>query len=100
MDGKDEIAKFIDPEFQPPAKEIKTLFSYTKALITTLLDAQDSVHLHNDDWQRTVFIDTFDVGPIDFDISDENKENLVESGTLCTRAYLERYNNDEEKANK
>ena len=100
LDGKEEIAKFIDPEFQPPAKEIKTLFSYTKALVTTLLDAQDSVHLHSDDWQRTVFIDTFDVGPIDFDISDTNKQRLVDSGTVCTEAYLEWYNNDEEKANK
>ena len=100
LDGKEEIAKFIDPEFQPPAKEIKSLFSYTKALITTLLDAQDSVHLHNDDWQRTVFIDTFDVGPIDFDISDSKKEKLVEAGRGFTEDYLEWYNNDEEKANK
>ena len=100
LDGKEEIAKFIDPEFQPPAKEIKSFFSYTKALITTLLDAQDSVHLHNDDWQRTVFIDTFDIGPIDFDISDTKKQKLVDSGTVCAQAYLEWYNNDEEKANK
>lgn len=100
LDGKEEIAKFIDPEFQPPAKEIKTLFSYTKALITTLLDAQDSVHLHNDDWQRTVFIDTYDVGPIDFDITDDNKQKLVQSGKTCTEAYLQWYNNEEEKANK
>ena len=58
------------------------------------------MHLHNDDWQRTVFIDTFDVGPIDFDISDAKKQNLVDSGTACAQAYLEWYNNDEEKANK
>ena len=100
LDGKESIAKFIDPEFEAPAKEIKNLFSYTKILITTLLSIQDSVHLHNDDWQRSVFIDTCDIGPIDFDITDKNKQKLVDSGTACTEAYLEWYNNDEEKANK
>ena len=100
LDGKDEIAKFIDPEYVAPAKEIKTLFTYTKALVTTLLEIQDNVHLHTDDWQRTVFIDTFNIGPLDFDISDKDKQKLVDSGTACAQAYLEWYDNDEEKANK
>ena len=69
-------------------------------MVTALIDAQNNVHLHSDDWQRTVYIDTLGIGATDFDISDTKKTKHVEAGTLYTEAYLEWYNNDEEKANK
>ena len=68
--------------------------------MTTLIDFQNNVHLHSDDWQRTVYIDTLGVNAIDFNISDTMKRKLVESGIQYTESYLEWYNNDEEKANK
>ncbi len=101
LDSKEEIERFIHPEMQPKIKnDIKTLFSYTKALVTTLIDFQNNVHLHSDDWQRTVYIDTLGVGSVDFKISDTMKQRLVDSGVHYTKAYLDWYNNDEEKANK
>ena len=80
--------------------KINSFFTYTKALVTTLIDFQDNIHLHSDDWQRTVYIDTLGVRAIDFDISDSKKQKLVESGRQYTEDYLKWYNNDEEKANK
>ena len=100
LDGKDEIEMYLNPDAQPPEKEIKSLFTYTKALVTTLIDFQNNVHLHSDDWQRTIYINTFGVDATDFNISDAKKEQLVESGRGFTEDYLEWYNNDEEKANK
>jgi NTE family protein len=101
LDSKEEIEKFLHPNLEMPIKnDIKTLFSYTKALVTTLIDFQNNVHLHSDDWQRTVYIDTLGVGSTDFKISDTKKKNLVESGKSHTIKYLEWYNGDEEKANK
>jgi len=99
LDAKEDISMYLGHGAGQP-NEIKSFFTYTKALINTLLDFQTNVHLHSDDWQRTVYIDTLGVRAIDFDISDSKKKQLVESGTLYTEAYLDWYNNDEEKANK
>ena len=100
LDAQEEIEMYLDPSFQPPTKKIDGLFDYTKALVTTLIDFQNNVHLHSDDWQRTVYIDTLGISSIDFSISESKKENLVESGRAYTQKYLDWYNNDEEKANK
>jgi len=100
LDAQEEIAMFLDPNAKPKAKEIKTLFSYTKALVTTLIDFQNNVHLHTDDWQRTIYIDSLGVSSTDFDISQTKKEELVESGRAFTEAYFNWYDSDEEKANK
>lgn len=99
LDTKEDISMYLG-QSSARCKEINSFFTYTKALVTTLIDFQNNVHLHSDDWQRTVYIDTLGVGAVDFDISNSKKASLVESGRLYTEAYLEWYNNDEEKANK
>ena len=100
LDGQDEIAMFLDPNAEPKVREIKTLFSYTKILVTTLIDFQNNVHLHTDDWQRTIYIDSLGVSSTDFDIPDSTKRDLVEAGRAFTEAYFKWYDNDEAKANK
>ena len=100
LDANEDINLFLDPNANPKTKKIDDIISYTTALVTTLIDFQNNVHLHSDDWQRTVYIDTLGVSSLDFDISDSRKQKLVESGISHTKAYLEWYNNDEEKHNK
>ena len=100
LDAREEISMFLDSNAEPTVREIKTLFSYTKALVTTLIDFQNNVHLHNDDWQRTIYIDSLGVSSTDFDIPETTKKKLVEAGRVFTDAYFEWYDNDEEKANK
>ena len=100
LDANEDINMFLDPNAKPKTKKIDDIISYTTALVTTLIDFQNNVHLHSDDWQRTVYIDTLGVSSLDFDISDSRKQKLVESGISHTKAYLEWYNNDEEKHNK
>jgi NTE family protein len=99
LDNETEIAMFRD-NAEPQIREIKDVFDYTSALLNTLIDFQNNVHLHSDDWQRTIYIDTLGVNSIDFNIDDETKQALVESGKMHTKKYLEWFNNDEEKANK
>ena len=99
LDSSDEISMYLG-KGSTEVKEIKNFLGYTKALVTTLIDFQNNVHLHSDDWQRTIYIDTIGVGSVDFDISDEKKTDLLNSGKQYTESYLEWYNNDEEKANK
>ena len=99
LDSKEDINLFLNQD-SAPNKEIKNFFSYTKALVSTLIDFQNNVHLHSDDWQRTVYIDTLGVSSLDFKLSDKKKQALVDSGYNYTTAYLDWYNNDETKANK
>lgn len=99
LDGKKKIAMFRD-NAEPPHAEIDSIFDYTLTLFKTLLDAQDNVHLHSDDWQRTIYIDTLGVKATDFNISDAKKQELLDNGRSYTRSYIDWYNNEEEKANK
>ncbi|MBO7629039.1 MAG: patatin-like phospholipase family protein [Bacteroidales bacterium] len=99
LDAKEDISMYLSHK-EIVRNQINTFFTYSKALITTLIDFQDNVHLHSDDWQRTVYIDTLGFRAIDFDISDVKKQKLFDSGRQYTEAYLEWYNNHEEKANK
>ena len=99
LDAKEDINLFLNHD-DMPTNDIKSFYSYTKALLTTLIDFQNNVHLHSDDWQRTVYIDTLGVSSIDFNLSQKKKEELVDSGFTYTEKYLDWYNNDEEKANK
>ena len=61
---------------EPPSREIDDFFSYAWGLVQTLLNAQESRHLHSDDWHRTIYIDTLGVETTEFDLSDERKEAL------------------------
>ena len=99
LDAKEDISMYLAHKATIRNK-ITSFFTYSKALVTTLIDFQDNVHLHSDDWQRTIYIDTLGVRAIDFDISDVKKQKLVESGRQYTEEYLNWYNGDEDKANK
>ncbi|MDO4790268.1 MAG: patatin-like phospholipase family protein [Porphyromonas sp.] len=99
LDSKEKIAMFRD-QAEPPKRQIENFWDYTLALLGTLIDAQDNSHLHSDDWQRTIYIDTLGVKATDFKIKEETKKALLQSGIRYTEEYLKWYNNKEPKANK
>lgn len=99
LDTKDEISVFRD-HAEPACKKVDNFFDYTWALIHTVLEAQQSSHLHNDDWARTFYIDTLGVGTTDFDLSDTKKKALVASGREGATKYFEWYDNADAKPNK
>lgn len=51
-------------------------------------ESQSRLHLHSDDWQRTVYIDTLGVGTTDFGMSDRKKQSLLKSGREGTMPYF------------
>ncbi len=99
LDTKQEISVFRD-HAEPPVRKINDFFDYTWGLINTILEAQQSSHLHSDDWQRTVYIDTIGVQTTDFDLSDAKKKELVKSGRKGAVEYFEWFDNMDPKANK
>jgi NTE family protein len=99
LDNQAEISLFRD-QAEPPKRKIDDLFDFSIALIAALYGLQDNSHLHGDDWQRTIYIDTLDVGSLDFSLSEERKQALFDSGKKGTEAYFAWYDNEEPKTNK
>ena len=94
LDTKKEIAVFRWGK-EPERNKTDSLISYFKALVGTLVDSQSSSHLQSHDHHRTVYVDTLDVGTVDFDLSDEKKNQLIESGRKSMTSYLEWYAKEE-----
>ncbi len=92
LDRKEEIAHFRYGR-EPPRQKIDSIYDFTLALISSLMNAQENYHLHEDDWHRTIYVDTLDVGTLEFDLSEKKKEELIRSGRLCTKKYFEWFDN-------
>lgn len=95
LDTAEEISMFHD-HTPPPHHKIDNFGSYVISLADTLYDSQLNSHLHSDDWQRTVYIDSIGVKTTDFNLSDETKKKLIESGREYTKKYFEWYDNSKE----
>ncbi|TAL39055.1 MAG: patatin [Spirochaetes bacterium] len=98
LDTREEISLFRDHE-EPVHRKVDNFFDYSWALIRTVLNAQESLHLHSDDWMRTIYIDTLGVNTTDFNLTDQKKNDLVKSGRDGAELYLKWYDNSETKAN-
>lgn len=94
LDSKKEKALFFYHE-QLESKKIKNILQYILRLFSTIYNIQSSIHLHSDDWHRTVYIDTLDVGTLSFMIKKPKKEELIDSGKKCTEEYLKWLNDPE-----
>lgn len=62
---------------------------YIKNTFLTLLQTQHTKLLEEaDDMERTVFINVFDISPINFDITTNQQDSLKKSGVVATELYL------------
>jgi NTE family protein len=96
LDSKQEIGVFRDGAEAQHAN-IADFFDYIKALIGTVLESQLNSHLHSDDWQRTIYIDTLGVGATDFDLSETMKTKLEQSGRMGADQYFDWYDKKSSK---
>lgn len=87
LDTAEEIALFRHDE-PPVGKPINRFTDYARALVRALMQVQENQHLHSDDWQRTLYINTLDVGATDFHLGDEKKAALLEQGIKGAEAYF------------
>jgi NTE family protein len=94
LDSKAEISMFRDGA-EPEHAEINDFFDYALNLINTMMDAELNRHLHSDDWQRSIYIDTLGVSTTDFDLSDAKKDELVKSGREGAENYFAWYDDPE-----
>ena len=90
LDSKQEIAVFRYGA-EPVHNDIDDFFDYVKALVSTIMESQGNMHMHSDDWQRTVYIDTLGVSTTDFGLSDAKKDALKASGRKGALSYFKWY---------
>lgn len=87
-----EIAAFQDRR-EPARHQIKDLFAFTWNLVNTVMEDRQNTHLHDDDWHRTVFIDTLGVKTTDFGITPQQKTALIDSGRINSERYFTWFDN-------
>jgi NTE family protein len=92
LDSASEIAVFRD-HAEPVHHKIDDFFDFIKCLMATVMAVQEGYHLHSDDWQRTIYIDTLGVGTTEFDITEKKKTALLKSGKDCADKYFKWYDN-------
>ena len=90
LDSKEEIGMFRDQR-EPVHHEITGFPSFAKRLIITMIDHQLNIHLHSDDWQRTIYIDASAAKTTEFDLSEEQKNALIEAGHIGSKEYFKWY---------
>ncbi len=79
-------------EFKQKSVPINNLISFAENTLQAQLNQQQSELMGRPlDVARTVFIDTLGISPLDFKITQEQKEQLMEEGQKATQAYLEKY---------
>ena len=97
LDEEEEINVFKHIE-EPKHEDINCLVSYMKRLVSTFFNIQLSMHLHSDDWHRTIYIDTLKVSSFDFDIDNLKKEELINKAVECTEKYFDWYDKKDSDA--
>jgi len=95
LDTMEEIGLF---RYNEPlnGKRIRTFTHFARALISALLQVQENQHLHSDDWQRTLYINTKDVKTTDFHLTDEKKDMLIRQGIRGAENYFRWFNDPRE----
>ncbi len=87
LDSK-EVIDYSRDHWRLPPEQIDNIKDYTSALLNFLMESANRQHLHQNDWGRTIFIDTLKVRTTDFNLNSIEKKALVESGKKCTQEYF------------
>lgn len=96
VDTEDEI-KANKESWRRPPKEIEDISDYVKILMGFIMDTINKVHLHENDWHRTIFIDVAGVRTTDFDLPESKKEMLISNGRKAAKKYLKWFNDPASK---
>lgn len=96
LDTKEEIGLFRYNE-TIKGKKIKTFTDFARCLLSAFMHVQEKQHLHSDDWQRTIYIETLDVKGTDFDLTDDKKEALLKEGIKGSENYFKWFEDPKEK---
>jgi NTE family protein len=69
--------------------EVKNVIDYTKCIIDALLSQNERLHIKNDYWKRTVTINSFNISATNFNITMDQKRQLIDEGFKSTERFFE-----------
>lgn len=75
-------------DFISTIPRILPIFSTLCILLSVMINHIDLSYVHRTYWDRTIGLDTDDVQTTDFDITEEKKDQLIESAYSITKQYL------------
>jgi NTE family protein len=96
LDTAEQIGLFRHDE-PLQGRQIKNFTQYARALIAAFMNVQENQHLHSDDWQRTLYINTLDVNTTDFNLSDAKKDALIQEGIKGAEKYFQWFEDPQKK---
>jgi NTE family protein len=96
LDTSEEIGLFRYDEPQQ-GKAVNSFTRYARALISAVMQVQENQHLHGDDWQRTLYINTLDVKTTDFNLTEKKKAALIQEGINGAENYFKWFEDPAEK---
>ena len=71
-----------------PTAGVRALVNHGKSLIQTMLEAHDRLYLEAADYARTIPIPTLGIGAVDFGLSREQMDALIQSGADAAERFL------------
>jgi NTE family protein len=93
VDSNKEVNYSKDNWKTEPIK-VKNIKRFVGALMVFMMDMVNKKHLHKNDWNRTVFIDSMDVKTTEFKLSKEKIRDLIENGKIAVKHYFKWKNSD------
>jgi len=88
LDSPDEITTFKSAGTKMAKKEIVDFQDYLISLVSALMDVQQDRHLHSEDWGRTIYVNTGSIRTTQFDLTDDEKNFLVEQGQKGSTEFI------------
>lgn len=74
--------------------EINGIFAMIWATFGCIYYKQESDHLHSIDSKRSVYIDHFNIGMVDFDLTEGQKDSLIAAGKVAVEDFVSRVQRD------
>lgn len=90
VDTKDEIKAVFE---KTPPQPIKNIKDYMGALIGGYMEGMNKIHLHENDWHRTIYIDSLGIKTTQFDLDSKTIQDLVDSGKKGAEKYFDWFEN-------
>ena len=91
VDTANEI-KYEKESWRTPPVEIKDFVDYLKAIVGYMGDMANKLHLHENDWHRTIALDAAGCKATAFDLPKEKVDLLLQNGIQGATKYFEWFN--------
>lgn len=75
---------------EEPFPRVRNVVGAAPALLDAIMQQALRVHVHADDWRRTVRVDTGTVGAFNFNVTQEQTASIAEAGRRAVADYVRR----------